>query len=187
MLQTIAARHVARFTRTLANGSPELRLQLREGSRTKMREWLRSGQIDVAWTIVEGAGRNTRQLWQEPFVLLAGRTHRFARKRQAPISWRDLEGEHLILRASCEMPRGSLWPESLRIRVVARAERDELALRLVASGLGIVIAPQSLATEDVVARSVNELDAVRSIGIASRSDLDAEKLAAALEALSSIN
>jgi DNA-binding transcriptional LysR family regulator len=71
--------------------------------------------------------------------------------------------------------------------VIARAERDELALRLVASGLGIVIAPQSLATEDVVARSVNELDVVRSIGIAWRSDLDAERLAAALEALSSIN
>lgn len=71
--------------------------------------------------------------------------------------------------------------------MVARAERDELALKLVASGLGIAIAPKSLATEDVVARSVNELDAVRSIGIAWRSDLDAEKLAAALEALSSIN
>jgi DNA-binding transcriptional LysR family regulator len=85
------------------------------------------------------------------------------------------------------MPRGSLWPESLRIKVVARAERDELALKLVAAGLGIVIAPQSLATEDVVARSVDELDAARSIGIAWRGDLDADILAAVLEALASIN
>ena len=50
-----------------------------------------------------------------------------------------------------------------------------------------MIAPQSLATEDVVARSVDELDAVRSIGIAWRSDMDADILAAALEALASIN
>lgn len=187
LLQTIAARHVAGFTQALANHRPELQLRLREGSRTKLREWLRGGQIDVAWTIVEGAARNTRQLWQEPFVLLAGKTHRFARKRQGRISWRDVEAEPLILRAACEMPRGSLWPESLRIKVVARAERDELALKLVAAGLGIVIAPQSLATEDVVARSVDELDAARSIGIAWRSDLDADILAAALEALASIN
>jgi DNA-binding transcriptional LysR family regulator len=186
LLPTIATRHVAGFTRALATGSPELQLQLREGSRTKMKEWLRGGQIDVAWTIVEGTGRNTRQLWRESFVVLLGRTHRLAANRRRPISWQDLEGEHLILRGACEMPRGSLWPESLRLRVVARAERDELALGLVAAGLGIAVAPGSLATEDVVARSVHELETVRSIGAVWRSDLDAGILTAALEALSAI-
>jgi DNA-binding transcriptional LysR family regulator len=98
----------------------------------------------------------------------------------------DLEGESLVLRGAFEMPRGALWPERLRMRIVARIERDELALRLVAEGLGIAIAPQTLATDTVVARHVKGIDAVRSIGLKWRADLDSEILTAVLDASSSI-
>ena len=88
----------------------------------------------------------------------------FARNLRGGLSLSDLEGESLALRGACEMPRGALWPENLRMRIVARTERDELALRLVAEGLGIAIAPRSLATDAVVARHVKGIDAARSIG-----------------------
>jgi DNA-binding transcriptional LysR family regulator len=84
------------------------------------------------------------------------------------------------------MPRGRLWPESLPIRVVARAERDELAFRLVEAGLGVAIAPQSLATNKMVVRSVREMDAMRSIGLIWRDDVAKETLAALMEILSQI-
>ena len=69
---------------------------------------------------------------------------------------------------------------------IGRIERDELALRLVAEGLGIAIAPQTLATDTVVARHVKGIDAVRSIGLKWRADLDSEILTAVLDASSSI-
>ena len=187
VLRTIASQHIAAFTHALARSNPELRLQLREGGPVQLQEWLRQGRIDAAWTNIAKPGAHARQLWQEPFVVLAGPMHRFARNRRGKLAMLDLDGENFVLRGSCEMPRGSLWPESLRMSIVARAERDDLALRLVAEGLGIAVAPKSLATADVVARSVRDLDATRSIGLRWRSDLASEMLAAALDALKSID
>ena len=128
-------------------------------------EWLRQGRIDAAWTIVDKDAGNARVLWQEPFVVLSSRTHPFATGNHTKLSVADLEGQPVVLRLGCEAKRGRLWPESTRIRVVARAERDELALRLVSQGLGIAIAPLSLAANDVIARSMEGLDDKRSIGL----------------------
>lgn len=79
LLQTIAARHVTCFTQALANGSPELHLQLREGSRTKMREWLRSGRL-----------MSPGLLWKEPGATHAnsGRSRSFC----SPAGRIDLRG-----------------------------------------------------------------------------------------------
>jgi DNA-binding transcriptional LysR family regulator len=186
VLQTIASRQLASFFSALSYGRPEPKLQMREGSPIRIQEWLRGGKIDLAWTVVDKPGGNVRQLWQENFVVLAGPSHRFARNPRGELSLSDLEGESLVLRGACEMPRGALWPESLRMRIVARTERDELALHLVTRGLGITIAPQSLATNAVVARHVKGIDAVRSIGLKWRTDLDGEILRAILDTSSSI-
>jgi DNA-binding transcriptional LysR family regulator len=186
VLRTIASADVAAFTHAIAKSRPDLDVRFREGGPIELREWLRRGRIDAAWTIIDKTRGNTRRLWQEPFVVLAGLTHRFARKRRIILTLSDLEREKLILRASCEMPRGRLWPESLPIRVVARAERDELAFRLVEAGLGVAIAPQSLATNKMVVRSVREMDAMRSIGLIWRDDVAKETLAALMEILSQI-
>jgi len=187
LLPTIASRHVAAFTHAVATHDPELRLELREGSPIRLLEWLRGGRIDGAWTVIDTAGKkNARELWREPYVVLVSPKHRLSGGRRSRLSFSDLDGENLILRASCEAPRGSLWPANLRMRVVARAERDELALRLVAEGVGIAIAPQSLATEDVVVRKVHDLHTSRSIGFSWRGDLEDEKLDTALRALLSV-
>jgi DNA-binding transcriptional LysR family regulator len=186
LLPTIASRHVAAFTHAVAMHDPELQLELREGSPIRLLEWLRGGRIDGAWTVIDAAGKNTRELWKEPYVVLVPPKHRLSGDRRSRLSFSDLDGENLILRAWCEAPKGSLWPANLRMRVVARAERDELALRLVAEGVGIAIAPQSLATEDVVVRKVQDLHTSRSIGFRWRGDLEDEKLDTALRALLSV-
>jgi DNA-binding transcriptional LysR family regulator len=184
VLQSMSSRQLASFSQTLTRARPDLILQLREGGPIRIQEWLRSGQIDAAWTIVDKPGSSARPLWQETFVVLASPSHRFARNPRSMLCLSDLEGESLILRGACEMPRGALWPESLRMRIAARTERDELALRLVAEGLGIAIAPQSLATNAVVARHVKGIEAIRSIGLRWRADLDDEILSAILAASS---
>jgi DNA-binding transcriptional LysR family regulator len=166
VLQTIASYDVATLSSALTLHNPDLRLQVWEGGVIRVGEWLRQGRIDAAWTIVDKDAGNARVLWQEPFVVLSSRTHPFAMGDHTKLSVADLDGQPGVLRLGCEAKRGRLWPESARIRVVARAERDELALRLVSQGLGIAIAPLSLAANDVVARSMEGLDAKRSIGLA---------------------
>lgn len=186
VLSTIASRHITGFARALIGSNPELQLQLREGGRSRIQEWLRADRIDAAWTTIDKVGANTRRLWSEPFVALVGKGHRLARGRRAVLSYTDIESENFVLRGACEMPRGSLWPESLRLRVVARTERDELALRLVADGAGLAIAPKSLANDDVVAVPIHGLDKIRTVGLKWRKDLGTETLTAVSEALSRI-
>jgi DNA-binding transcriptional LysR family regulator len=183
VLQTIASYDVAAFSSALTLHNPELRLQVWEGGAIRVAEWLRQARIDAAWTIVDRDAENTRVLWQEPFVVLSSRTHAFATGAHTKLSIADLEGQPVILRLGCEAKRGRLWPEGTRIRVVARAERDELALRLVSQGFGIAIAPLSLAANDVVARSMEGLEAERSVGLRWRTELRDEILATVLDAI----
>lgn len=184
LLKTIASHQVASVARGFQSSRPDLQLRFREGGAIQLREWLRRGHIDVAWTVLDKSGDNARQLWREPFVVLAGAGHRLARNARARLSWSDLDGEDLILRACCEMPRGRLWPESVQMRVVARAERDELALKLVEEGLGIAIAPRSLANESVVVRLLQDSEVNRSIGLRWRKDLAEGTLTTVLDAFS---
>src|SRR5262245_58712927 len=186
VLQTIASHDIAAFSSALMLRDPDLRLQVWEGGAIRVGEWLRQARIDAAWTIVDKDAANARVFWHEPFVVLSPRTHPFATGAHAKLSIRDLEGQPVILRLGCEAKRGQLWPESIRIRVVARAERDELALRLVGQGLGIAIAPLSLAANDVVARSMEGLEAKRSVGLKWRTDLPHDILATALDAISTV-
>jgi DNA-binding transcriptional LysR family regulator len=72
------------------------------------------------------------------------------------------------------------------MRIAARAERDDLALRLVAQGVGIAIAPRSLATGDVVAVPVTDLRLERSIGLMWRSEMPERLVAAMLDAVSAL-
>ena len=178
VLQTVASCDVAAFSSALAMHNPHLRLQVWEGGAIRVGEWLRQGRIDAAWTIVDKDAGNARVLWQEPFVVFSSRTHPFATGYHTKLSVADLEGQPVVLRR--------LWPESTRIRVVARAERDELALRLVSQGLGIAIAPLSLAANDVIARSMEGLDAKRSIGLRWRTEVRDDILATVFDAISTV-
>jgi DNA-binding transcriptional LysR family regulator len=186
VLQTVAAIDVAAFAATLARQDPDLKVQVREGGPVRLAEWLRQGRIDAIWTVVEKSGAHARALWRERFVMLVSRTHPLGQNRRAKIPMADLADENIVLRTCCEMKRGQLWPIGFRMRVAARTDRDELALRLVAQGLGIAIAPQSLATPDVVARPIHDLEATRSIGLKWRADLPPKLLAQMLDAMTSI-
>jgi len=186
VLQTVSSYDVAAFSSALAMHNPHLRLQVWEGGAIRIGEWLRQARIDAAWTTVDKDAGNARVLWHKPFVVLSSRTHPFATGAQTKLSIADLEGQPVVLRLSCEAKRGQLWPESTRIRVVARAERDELALRLVSQGLGIAIARLSLAANDVVARSMRGPDAKRSIGLKWRTEVPDDILATVLDAISNV-
>lgn len=183
VLPTIAGRDVVAVTAALARGEPGWSLHLREADRADLADRLRRGRLEAAWTTVEEDAANARVLWREDFVALVALGHRLARHRSSGVGVRDLDGERIVLRAACELRGGQLRAAGIALRAAARAARDELALRLVAAGVGIAIAPGSLATEEVVAVPVADLGLRRSIGLVWRSDAPAHLIAAVLDAV----
>lgn len=74
-------------------------------------------------------------------------------------------------RLSCELRPGTLRALGLALPRAARAERDDVAMQLVAQGVGLAVAPLSLATSDVSVLAVRDLDLIRTVGLRWRADL----------------
>ncbi|HKU97222.1 MAG TPA: LysR family transcriptional regulator [Vineibacter sp.] len=187
VLTTISGADVSSLTEFWARRRPDMRLQLWEGDQQRLAHWLRAGRIDAAWTIAGKESSAARILWREPFVALVGRGHRLAERRPARIRIADLDGESMVMRSSCELKAGRLSAAGISMRTAARAQRDDLALRLVAQGIGVAIAPRSLATRDVVALGVTKLGLSRAVGLKWRPDLPQQMVDAIIEAVSSLD
>jgi DNA-binding transcriptional LysR family regulator len=169
VLPTISGDRVQAFVSALAGQDAADRFQLWEGNPRRLADWMRDGRIDACWMTIAEDGDCAQVLWREPFVALVSPKHRFC--RESSISLADLNGEPIVLRGSCEMQRGRLWSDKVKPKIVARTDRDEMALKLVASGVGLAVAPKSLATKDVVVRTIRDLKTTRSIGLKWRREL----------------
>ena len=183
VMPTIAKRDVASVNVILQQGNPGWRFQLREAPMGDLPGHLRRGRVDAAWTCIEEDGEHARVLWREDFVALVGREHRLARHRGQGVTLRDLDGERIVLRSSCELRSGRLEEAGIALQIAARVARDELALSLVANGIGIAIAPLSFAEGEVVAVPISDLGVRRSIGLAWRPELPEPLLLATLDAI----
>lgn len=175
ILRTLSAEAVAAVAARLSQAADPA-WRTREGGAEELSRWLRQGRIDAAWTVVEANARTASLLWREPFVVLAPRGHRLAQPRRRKTTLGDLDGERLVLRGACELKSGRLRAAGVRLRIAARADRDELAVRLVAQGVGIAIAPLSLATAEVAAVALADLRLLRGIGLRWRSELSQSAL-----------
>ena len=182
ILRTLSAERVAAVAAALSEAAgPSWRF--REGGVDDLPRWLRQGRIDAAWTVVEADAAHAAALWREPFVLLSARNHRLAGPRRRKVTLADLDGEGLILRGACELKPGRLRAEGIGLRIVARTDRDEVAVMLVAQGVGVAIAPRSLATAEAVAVPIADLTLSRSIGLRWRADLAPTALGILREAI----
>ncbi len=164
-LQTLPASAVAAFHAKLVRSLPEWRWAIREGGARSLADALKDDRVDIAWTVVEESALDARVLWREPYVAMLAKHHPLAKRGNPSLCMSELNGQPIVLRGRCELPRFALQDAGLSVRPAARAERDELALSMVACGLGFAIAPRSLATSDVVALPVDDLRLSRQIGL----------------------
>lgn len=165
VLQTLAAAAIAAAHAHLNRSADLWRWSVKEGSADALAEGLSEGRIDIAWTAVGAGAVQATVLWHEPYVAMVSKHHAVAKSGRPSVSVSDISGEPFILRGRCELRRFAFRDAGLTIKPVARAERDELALAMVAEGLGIAIAPRSLATADVAALTVDDLGLSRPIGL----------------------
>jgi DNA-binding transcriptional LysR family regulator len=175
ILQTLSSGDVANvLSQSMLSGEPVWKIS--EGNAADIAKWLAQGQIDIAWTAIERTTRNSVVLWREAFAVLMARNHRLARRSARAVKVADLAGEPMVLRTSCEMRSGKLRASGIHCRVVARASRDDLVLRLVAQGVGLAIAPRSFANAEIVALPFADVDLTRDIGLRWRPELEADQV-----------
>ena len=171
VLKTLSTDHVAEAADAIGRTISGHRLRMREGNAADLADWLTKGRIDVAWTTVDGVDGAVRDLWREPYVLCVSPQHRLAQSDRLTARVQDFAGDRLVLRGACELRAGTLRRAGLTLAAAARADRDDLAMHLVARGIGVAIAPRSLATKGVVALAVADLGLVRTIGLRWRQGL----------------
>lgn len=174
VLNTLPHEAIAALVQTVAKQALNVHLEVWEASADRVAGWLAQSRIDLAWTNVSDLVANARVLWREPLVAVVAPDHPLG-QAPGPISVRDLGTHPFVHRSSCELDavgRAQLKAAGVTLRVTVRAERDELAFRLIRNGKGMTLAPRSLVPDDLVAVSVSGLSVARTIGLEWREDLD---------------
>lgn len=199
VLDTLPQAAIVTLVRLLRKREPNVQIDLWEGSAERVAGWLAQERVDLAWTNVNDLTPNAHVLWREPLVAVVAATHPFAKVR-GHIAIRDLETQPFVHRSRCELDavgRAQLKAARVTLRVTARAEREDLAFRLIRSEKAITLAPRSLVPDDLAAVTVSGLTVARIIGLQWREKLDpmllavvvdaAEEVASTMPALSKTN
>ncbi len=175
VIDTLPQEAIIKMLRALKKKEPNVKVELWEGSVDRVANWLSQERVDIAWTNVNDLVPNARTLWREPLVAVVASSHSFAKKHAGSITIRDLASQSFIHRSRCELDavgRAQLRAAGVKLRVTARAEREELAFRLIRSEGGFTLAPKSLVPSNLVAVTVSDLTVARSIGLQWNEKLD---------------
>ena len=184
VLDTLPQEAIANLFRILSKREPNVQMELWEGAADRVAGWLAQERVDIAWTNVNDLTPNARVLWREPLVAAVAANHPFAKVR-GHIAIRDLENQPFVHRSRCELDavgRAQLKAAGVTLRVTVRAEREDLAFRLIRNGGGITLAPKSLVPNGLVAVAVSGLSVARVVGLQWRENVDPILLATVTEA-----
>lgn len=174
VLDTLPQEAIVKLFQMLRKREPNLQIDLWEGASDRVAGWLSQERVDIAWSNVNDLTPNAQVLWREPLVAVVAPNHPFTTMRGA-ITIRDLESQPFVHRSRCELDavgRSQLRAAGVKLQVTARAEREDLAFRLIRAGNAITLAPKSLVPDDLVAVTVSGLNVARIIGLQWREKLD---------------
>jgi len=184
VLDTLPQEAIVTFVRLFRKREPNVQIDIWEGSAERVAGWLAQERVDLAWTTVNDLTPNARMLWREPLVAVVAPSHPFAKAR-GQIALRDLENQPFVHRSRCELDavgRAQLKAARVTLRVTARAEREDLAFRLIRSVQALTLAPVSLVPDDLVSVPVSGLMVARAIGLQWRENFDPTLFAAVIDA-----
>jgi DNA-binding transcriptional LysR family regulator len=148
--------------------SRDFGIELVEGDDRELRGQLASGKIQLALTLLDDSDgdENVHSLLEEPYVLVMPAGHRFAGMRE--VSPQDLAGDIMIARRSCEvLQRTSRFftDAGVRPRFALRSENEDRCMRMVAAGLGVTVAPRSLAPAGTATAGIVGYGLKRRLGV----------------------
>jgi LysR family hydrogen peroxide-inducible transcriptional activator len=178
--------------------APKMPLFVEEGFTATLRQQLRKGELDVivvALPFIE-ADVVTQALYEEPFVVLLPANHPLAKK--ATLTASDLSNENVLLLGEGHCVRDQILQALPNINTGSANNRGnvhaasagsslETLRHMVAAGIGITILPESAAVSNyapdtLVTRSLSDINAKRSVGLAWRASFPRHKAVDALKA-----
>ena len=156
------------IARSLA-ADPECRIELIEGSERETANALSRGRVDAALTLVGRGGDRFEEieLYTEGYGVAMPVTHRLS--RESVISAEALADNVMIVRRHCEALSETsrhFTERGVRPFFAMKSANDERVLDMVASGLGVTIAPISLARPGVAILPLAGFGLQRSVGLA---------------------
>src|SRR5882762_6632767 len=168
VLRTLPTVHVAGVLRAFRQAHPDIQIELFEGPREELEKRLEQKKLDVCLTSLNdaAASKTSVALFTEPYVLAVSQNHRFAKLRSVTLD--DLQGEPFILRTSCETFQDTtalLIARGIRTRLVYRTDQDDLALGLVAAGIGVALMPALYKAASIVNVGISDFNTKRTIGM----------------------
>lgn len=169
LFTSVAVHWLPGVIRAFQQAHPKAELEMFNGDYHDIEQWLRSGEIDLAFvTLPAPKGMRTIPLIEDPLVAVLPRDHRLARLETIPIG--ELEGEPFIslLRSSDHDIHRALDKAGVRPDVKFTTKDDYAILAMVEQGLGVSIVPELLLRgrrENLVVRPL-EPRASRTIALA---------------------
>lgn len=152
----------------LRKAHSNLVIELLDGSARDLHTWLEQGDVDLIVTELTSLEETDTSLvlFQQDYLLAVPQNHPFAQKDQVSLS--ELDDQPLIGRNNCE-----IWGKAPQLfesagispRVVYLADREEWAISMVKSGLGITILPVWKDLSDIVYVGITELNLSRAVGL----------------------
>lgn len=165
VLESISSAWLERAFEAYAGADP---LELIEGGERELQSLLANGSIDLALTLIPGDGlRQPHEiLFREDYCLAFPATHRHATARQVDAT--DVAGETMMARRSCEVLAETsrfFTERGVRPRFSLRSANDDRVMAMVRAGLGITVAPRSLARPGIAMVGLAEFNRSRAIGL----------------------
>jgi len=162
-LMTIPARLVACLISAYRRTRNGVGIELFDGTEQELINRLDQGQIDVALTVLRGAGS---VLFSEPYTLALSARHPLARGACVEID--QISQEPVIIRTRCEVLSETsrfFTDHNLRPPISYRTDQDERALALIAAGIGLTTMPDCYRAAGVVRLPLRDFDYGRTIGL----------------------
>jgi DNA-binding transcriptional LysR family regulator len=165
---TVALKPFIPALRELSRAFPGLQLKLSRGSGSEVVEYLKSGtaELGIAGPLSETWSRlDTFSLFEEPFDLVVGRTHRLAGRNR--IDFKDLASEALLLNTGLEMVEElKTYLEANGILVTHQVATQQDLLILLKENLGVAVIPVERTEMNGLCRvALTQLNFVRRVSV----------------------
>ncbi len=179
-LHTIQASSLAKLIGSYRKCNPHVTIELFNGQKDELADWLEAGKIDLAITLLgkEDSGKTTQLLFRQRLRLAVPQAHPFSQR--SSLHLQDLDGQPYIQRVHCEILQACPQMfELARVRphIVYWSDREDWVVSLVQVGLGTSIMPVWPDLPGVVYVPIIDLDPERTeriVGLRWRSQQDSE-------------
>ena len=176
-LRTIRGGSLARLIGEYRQEHPNVAIELCNGHREELQEWLEKGNIDLAITTLgkKEDPNISQNLFHQNLLLAVPPSHPFSQR--STVNLADLDGQPYIGRSHCEIRRACpdmFESVGVRPQIVYWADNDEWVISLIQGGLGLSIMPVWADVANVRYVPISDLDLGRVVGLKWRSQQDLE-------------